>query len=504
MKKITQKISPTIEKFLFSRWHFLIFSVYFVFRMYDANIQDAPVRDFVRPLLLSVLAGLLLFFFFGLVTKRRWHAAALMTSAVLFGFYLYGAVWPVARATKLVKQPEIFAAIWGLFFILLIIWIGWKTPATPDRNILAGINAMAIVLILNPAIGILVYILSFQVPFHAQVDHAVPVHPVASRPDIYYIIMDAYTRSDVLAEEYGLDNSPFIQSLQDLGFYVAECSQSNYESTPPSLTSALNMDYLQNLSDIFTPEQKDLMGLFKLMDDNAVQKTVSNFGYKTVNFASGFHLAEWHDADIFIAPPYGPISEFETLLMSSSYLQILDDMDILNIDELHAKPFRARTHLVLDSLEDVVKIPGPKFVFIHLIIPHAPFSFDSDGNPVPPDKVDGLTGYANQIQYISKAILPGLKLLIEESSAPPVILLQGDHGPYMPPNYAAQLKNLNAYYLPEGSEALYPSITPVNSFRVVFNEYFDAGLPLLEDKSYYPQNNKRFDYMPMPPTCPEP
>jgi hypothetical protein len=45
---------------------------------------------------------------------------------------------------------------------------------------------------------------------------------------------------------------------------------------------------------------------------------------------------------------------------------------------------------------------------------------------------------------------------------------------------------LNAYYFPDQDyRALYPSITPVNSFRVVFNQYFDADVELLEDKNYY-------------------
>jgi hypothetical protein len=44
---------------------------------------------------------------------------------------------------------------------------------------------------------------------------------------------------------------------------------------------------------------------------------------------------------------------------------------------------------------------------------------------------------------------------------------------------------LNAYYLPgTGQAGLYPSITPVNSFRVVFNAYFGTDLPILPDRSY--------------------
>ncbi|HET9914369.1 MAG TPA: hypothetical protein VFQ13_20915 [Anaerolineales bacterium] len=497
------KAISLFKRVLLSPGHFLLLSTYFVFRIYDFNIYEVPFRDFVRPLLLSVLMGLVLYLLFGLLAARRWHAAALMTSAWLFGFYLYGTFWELVYAKKVITQPEVFAAVWGIFFLLLIAWLGWKTPKALNPNLPAALNLMAIILLLSPVIGSLVYFVSFQMPFPSQTDHTVQAHPIQSSPDIYYIILDAYPRADVLSEEYGYDNEPFLQSLKDLGFYVAECSQSNYENTPQSLTSSLNMDYLQNMSDAFKLGEDEQMGLFKLLDDNNVQATVSNFGYRTVAFASGFFLAEWRDADVFSEPPYGPITEFEALLMPSTYLRILDSMDIVNFDDISAERYRTRTRLVLNSFDELVSMPGPKFVFIHLIIPHAPFAFDAMGNPVPPDKADPYYGYLEQVKFINKAILPRLKQLVDESPTSPVIILQGDHGPWQPPDHTAQLKILNAYYLPQGSEALYPSISPVNSFRVVFNEYFGANLPLLEDKSYYSHPFKMYEFLPMPNTCPQ-
>ncbi len=498
-----KKAISSFERVLFSPLHFFFFSLYFVFRLYDSNVQELPFRDFVRPLLLSVLIGLLLYLLFGILFARKWHAAALMTSVCLFAFYLYGTFWLLVSSAKIVRQPPVFAAIWGIFFITLIAWLGWKTPKSPNPSILVGVNFMAIILLFYPVIGILVHFMAVETPFPSQTNHTLEGHPLQSRPDIYYIILDSYTRADVLAELYGYDNSPFIQSLKDLGFYVAECSQSNYESTAPSLTSSLNLDYLQNMSDTFNPKQSNALGLLKLLDHNNVQETVSNFGYKTVAFASGFPKVERRDADVFISPPYGPITEFETVLMSSTYLRILDDTGIVDFDNIFAERYRTRTRLVLKSFDRLIHIPGPKFVFIHLVIPHAPFAFDAMGNPISPDQADPKYGYSDQIQFINKAILPNLKKLVEESPSPPVIILQGDHGPFLPPNYAVQMKILNAYYLPKGSEALYPSISPVNSFRVVFNEYFDADLPLLEDRSYYSRPFHPFEFLAMPNWCPQ-
>jgi hypothetical protein len=195
------------------------------------------------------------------------------------------------------------------------------------------------------------------------------------------------------------------------------------------------------------------------------------------------------------------MTEFETFVLFSSYARILHDMGIINLDDIRAERFRARTRLVLNSFDDLVDMPGPKFVFIHLIIPHEPFAFDAMGNPVLPDETYPRHGYLDQVKFINKAILPKLKQLIEEAHSPPVIILQGDHGSWLPADHSAQMKILNAYHLPGGSGTLYPSISPVNSFRVVFNEYFDANLPLLEDKSYYSAPFRRYEFTHVPNTC---
>ena len=63
---------------------------------------------------------------------------------------------------------------------------------------------------------------------------------------------------------------------------------------------------------------------------------------------------------------------------------------------------------------------------------------------------------------------------------------------------------LNAYYLPGGGEQhLYESITPVNTFRVILNHYFDHNLELLPDRSYYSLWQRPFWFVPVPPEEPD-
>jgi hypothetical protein len=65
-----------------------------------------------------------------------------------------------------------------------------------------------------------------------------------------------------------------------------------------------------------------------------------------------------------------------------------------------------------------------------------------------------------------------------------VFILQGDHSYNV--RGEKRLQILNAYYLPDGgSELVYSTFTPVNTFRLILSYYFGEDLPFLPDKSYY-------------------
>jgi hypothetical protein len=154
------------------------------------------------------------------------------------------------------------------------------------------------------------------------------------------------------------------------------------------------------------------------------------------------------------------------------------------------------------------------------VAPHPPFVFDKDGEPIYPDRRfttgDGdsyqgtdeeyLSQYPDQLEYINKLTLAAVKRIISKSKTPPVIILQGDHGSgvYLD-NYSLantcvyeRFSILNAYYGPQGlKDLLYPEITPVNSFRLILDYFFDTRLGLLPDKVIYgslgKDENKFFD-----------
>jgi hypothetical protein len=159
----------------------------------------------------------------------------------------------------------------------------------------------------------------------------------------------------------------------------------------------------------------------------------------------------------------------------------------------------------------VPDVPSPKFVFVHLVIPHHPFVFgpngenlSSIGSGVPkgvPKFEEYKIKYPDQVRYINKRITAVVDLILQSSPNPPIIVIQGDHGPAPFDVNERRMKILNAYYFPDDLEGLYPTITPVNTFRLIFDKYFGQNYPLLEDRSLYSAYDIPYNYEEVPNDC---
>jgi len=206
-------------------------------------------------------------------------------------------------------------------------------------------------------------------------------------PDVYLIILDAHTRSDVLKSRYAYDNTDFVRELKEMGFYVASCSQSNYASTKLALFASMYGDYIQNIigeGEILPP-----------LKSSALNQTLKALGYKTIAFenrARGhFDLKE----DIRFSRNQmafgkfdlrGGISEFEKMVIDTSFLHFLVDTELIpgfddnTLLEWEFWEHYYQTQYILSELENIPEIPGPKFIFAHLMVPHSPFIFNPDGS----------------------------------------------------------------------------------------------------------------------------
>lgn len=488
------------ENFLYSPAYFLLFSAYPVMALFAQNVFQVDDLAFLPSLTLMLALSAALYGLFWLVFRSAHKPAVLALVFVIF-FSAYGHMVNVLFPAAEHGSPDWFVAAWLVAWVAALVLTGWllSRHKIKFKSIAPALNLMAIVLLLFPLAKIVRYKTAESILFEFKTDHYQPVQAAARpAPDIYYIILDGYTRSDVFLE-YGYDNHDFIAALEGMGFYVAQCGQSNYSATVESLSATLNMDYIPQLGEQFVPENPELLFIFKSLQANSVRRMLQDAGYQTVAFESGFPWAEMRDADWYYQPAEKFLNELDVMFLNTTSTRILDEMGFVNLDEISGSRFRDRTTLVLDTLDEVAALPGPKFVFVHLMTSHAPFVFDAQGNPVAPDQA-GEYAYANASKFISDQIAEKIKVILAESETPPVIILQGDHGPWTN-NEQWRLSILNAYYLPGYEGELYPTITPVNTFRLVFNTYFNTDYPLLEDQSYISSPPYIYNFKPVENNC---
>jgi hypothetical protein len=507
MSLTTHKKPSWLQIFLF---HPFLFAIYPILALLAFNIREVHPASAGRPLWLSVVAaGLLVLVSYGLF--RDWKRAALLSTIILILFYSYGHVYILLKGVNIdgfyLFRHRILVPLWSALAVFLAWWVS-RASFHAETSTYA-LNLVGLFLLILPVFQLISFSLHSRTSQAETNTAALSLTAGKQPPDIYYIILDGYGRADVLQDEYGYDNSEFLNTLRDLGFTVAECSQSNYAQTQLSLSSALNFNYIPALSKRFVSGSQDRTGLDELIHHGAVRESLEQAGYQTVSFATGFLATELRDADYFLGPdrPAGTLNEFEVLLVETTFARLLQDGNRFGMQNAGSELFRERTLFALDKLDELSYIQGPKFVFVHLVVPHPPYVFGPTGGPIAPAETgtthtkEGAGHYRDQAIYISSRMAEIIPRLIANSATPPVIVIQGDHGPTVASSPRSRMSILNAYFLPGASASVPATITPVNTFRIILNEYFGQNLELLEDVSLYSDYTDPFNFKVIQNSC---
>jgi hypothetical protein len=471
-----------------------LFAVFPVLFLFAYNITEVPYTDIFVPLVVAIIATLFLLIFFRLIT-RSYYKSGVITACFLFLFFSFGHVRDVLISVGIsgfnlgntsISTRLFLGPVWALLFItgtLLIIKARYNF-ITPTKIL----NIIAITMVFISLINIGIYGLrtADQVIDRAQIQEAAfSPDSTEGLPDIYYIILDAYARQDTLKEVYGYDNSDFLDYLTDKGFYVATKSNSNYGSTDLSMPSSLNMDYLT------TDELANSETRFEMIENNRVSRFLKEKGYRYIFVGGGIDwkgMAQYTDE--YFVYKSGSLLRKTDFMNSLAHTTALSPFLIFFEGFFGDNDRKARLY-AFDKISDLANTNRPLFVYADIMSPHPPFIFDSEGNP-PKHNIFVGTGniwqslghekhYIDQLVFTNKKTAELIDRIILKSETPPIIILQADHGIWWIPGEGKKI--LNAYYLPgKDSSSLYDTISPVNTFRLIFNIYFNADYKLLEDE----------------------
>jgi Sulfatase len=484
--------------------HPLLFAAFPVLYLFSQNRALADLSDGVRPLL-TVVAIVGALFLVATLILRNAMRAGLVVSVLVVLFFSYGYVLQTLEGVRIagltIGRHGFLLPVWGVLTAIAVFGAIRARSALP--RLTGTLNVVAAGLVLFNVVTIGVYkIRSAGKAEASDLAALVPNVPASATNsnarDIYYIIFDRYGGEDAL-RRMGFDNTEFLNGLARKGFYIASESRGNYPKTLLSLASSLNMTYLDFLTRAMGENSDDEGPARRLVQQHSVARFLKSKGYQYIQIGSWWGVtSESPLADLNIK--LGGLSEFSTALVETTPLFPVGPAISEGLDFRHREYNRAL--LQFEKIAETRTVPGPTFVFAHILVPHGPYVFDRNGSYVEVEDERSRTfrrNYLEQLAFVNTKITELVDRLLTGSEAEdPIVILQSDEGPgeapgnwakASPQSWRKKFPIFNAYYLPGIRDAdLYPSISPVNTFRQVFNLYFDANLAILPDRSFIYQD----------------
>ena len=510
--------------------------------------------DLILSLILSGLtAGFVTILFFRLFREDRLAgtAGALMTMFLIGGDFedrLKG-ITPVFNAIN--PLPDLGAwqiAFYTLIFLVLVFFIARYVGIllsrictkrnAPVKEVLGGVTvAIGVIFLIQLTPAIRDFVLAW--PQYTYIPPALPGNPTAtaSRPDIYYIVLDRYTSQDILQTQFGFDNTPFTSFLTANGFSINPNAHQNYPYTTMSVSSTLNANYQTDIVQKFGSSSVQTIDSYhQAIRNSSVATQLKSLGYAFDELGTWYEASNTSDVADSMYQPEGLL----TILGHTTTLNTFtrNQVETNVFWGLISKGFHIGSHTLLgyssideadatlsklQLLSQIANQPqGGKFVFAHILVPHDPYYFNADGSFNTNAESDNIgepikQKYTAQVQFINTQMEDLVTEINKNSDGKAVIIIQSDEGPYPAvlndQNFDGgavdtelaegsmlswsdadlQMKYgiLAAYHIPNATpEALAAGGDSVNIFRVVLNTYFNDNLPYLP-RCYYAYANGR-------------
>lgn len=500
----------------------LLLALYPLLQLYASNTAQTSPWALLRPglVLLVVAGGLVLAGRRLLGSPRRGDLFAAAVLALLW--------WPDWLVTAIegnlgtdpsrgTPVPLVLAGVVALLVLVhrLLARLPedgpWIRRGEGGLRVLVGVLALGAVL--QAAYGRVV--MESHEPLMPALVHAVP--RVERRPDIYYVLLDAYARADVLAAHYEHDNGPFLRELEGLGFRVLDRARANYAWTLQSVGSTLGLGYLlpKGVRALFNP--RDTSRMAAMIRRPHARRFLAQQGYETLSVASGAQLFDHTDFDTRVNSSF---SETENLLLRFSLVgELFPTLAFANR--------RAQLDRALAALAPPPADAPPRFAMVHVLAPHPPYVWREDGSPAEPFPVfdihdngpviDSIMGpgwyrarYRDQLRHLNARLLARLREILARTDRESVVILQGDHGPLSHAATMTPAEKLRERFAilhawrgpPELLAKLRPDQTPVQTFRLLFDELFGAAYGPLPDESFYNEALEPFGFQKIPPEPP--
>ncbi len=476
----------------------LLFAVLPSFFHYGNNAAILLLSSLIRMIMFYGGVGIVLYVIILILNRGHSTQAANATFAFLVFFNIYGMIYDYLFKLDIV-QVEHYTLL--PFFLLLAGYTSWLINGIKDLHSIRLWNNTAIIL------GVLIIFNIIKIiPAELRkgekpttnsslmVDANLSADP--GYPDIYYILFDEFSGFEPMRKYWhNQDVDDFVQFLKSKDFFVAEQSYGSSIDTLHQMATRFN--YQEYSLD--APDAQKIW--FDDIADNRVMRYLKSQGYTTVVFDEmqfayqsappkmvdySFNYVQSDAANLGVFfDEFGVMIADNTMLRSLSRLYKLNDPTI----EQH----RNMVLFTTVKVADLDEVPSPKFVYVHLMLPHFPFMFDENGSFIDPMFYQDWNYYLGNYKFATRIAEKMVDSILAQAdpARPPIIILQSDHGArnlktespnsVILENFPEEYKTniMFTLYMPGyDTSAIAQDVNPINTFPIVFNHLFDANIPL--------------------------
>jgi len=485
-------------------FHPFLFALYPALFLYTYNIEETGLGTVLGPLTASLALVAVVFLAAWLLIRRATKAALV---AFVFGllFFSFGHVLNLMKKPP-AALPWIQSGLWiALLAGAVVLIIRTRKDLAPLTRLLNVFGAALILMAVAQIAWSHVASSRNRGVHPADPEDKIILEnkvkpPLGYLPDIYFLVFDRYTGPGPLKNFFGFDDGAFLKKLKKKRFSTALEARCNIPETYLSLTGTLNMEQIETLFPRLPVRKR---AIYHLLQDHRVGRLLKSLGY------TYYHIGSWYEGtkrnpyadNVFQPKGLTSLSQDFIIKFADSTWLILAmrGRGLVSRNYQHREGVKQQ----FARLAEVAGRSGPKFVFLHMLVPHNPFVFGPNGEEVVPDPMRSPAGYyLDQIKFINKRILRIVRTIRISRRRLPVIIIQSDEGAAEEEAprasfarfKARQLKMaraqvrygiLNTIAFPQGIPRGVPrGLSSVNTFRLVFNRCFGTSYAFLPDKSY--------------------
>ncbi|HEX4372006.1 MAG TPA: sulfatase-like hydrolase/transferase [Puia sp.] len=491
----------------------ILLPAFFLLHNYNELFGFIKIR---QVLIIAVIIYAFLAAFYFLFIRLGLSSSKTILLLILLSFFIlfFG---PIDRFFKEINIIQSFSLSYIMFFIFFVILIILVRKIISSRNIppqLIFFLNVAVICLFIVDIGMLFNNFQAYKKNNNLIYSGKPLSekyiskqmPDSAKPDIYFFVFDEYTNNETLKKVWDFNNDTITNWLSTEGFHIPAHSHANYSYTVYSVSSTFNMNYIDEKKGSDGTVAKYILQANESLSNNETFTILKKENYK-LNFLAPFNnnIQECNLGHFFdyistqqILKQTLPGTVYGSKLWNRISAKFSDNSDSAKHDDMLQQKMKSIRSTVdqIKKTTDPSADRKPNFVYGHIMVPHEPHVFDKEGKFLSYSEFNQLTPfdtYTTQINYANSLIKEIVSYIKQHNKHNTIIIIEGDHGfrSFVNGNnwFARTPDSLKKYFLPNFNAIYFPDsnyskidddISPVNTFRIVFDQFFHQDYPMLK------------------------